>query len=127
MNPLTLEWVEKADADFATAQRELRVRKAPNYDGVCYHAQQCAEKYMKARLHDASMPFAKTHNLTELLNSLIKIEPLWEPLRRDLKRLSEYAIVIRYPGETADKEAAKRSVYVCSEVRRLVRASLQLD
>jgi HEPN domain-containing protein len=43
MNPLTLEWIEKAEGDFATAQREQRARKMPNYDAVCFHAQQCAE------------------------------------------------------------------------------------
>ena len=31
MNPLTLEWIEKAEGDFATAQRELRARKIQNY------------------------------------------------------------------------------------------------
>ena len=44
MKPLTGEWVEKAEGDFATASREIRVRKAPNFDAVCFHAQQCAEK-----------------------------------------------------------------------------------
>lgn len=37
MNPLTLEWIEKAEGDFATAQREQRARKMPNYDAVCFH------------------------------------------------------------------------------------------
>jgi HEPN domain-containing protein len=44
MNPLTLEWIEKAEGDFATATREFAVTEKPNYDAVCYHAQQCAEK-----------------------------------------------------------------------------------
>jgi HEPN domain-containing protein len=63
MNPLTLEWIEKAEGDFATAQRELRARKLPNYDAVCFHAQQCAEKYLKAMLQEAGIVFGKTHNL----------------------------------------------------------------
>jgi HEPN domain-containing protein len=50
MNPLTLEWLDKADADLATAQRELRVRKNQNYDAVCFHAQQGVEKYLKGVL-----------------------------------------------------------------------------
>jgi HEPN domain-containing protein len=47
MNPLTNEWIEKADRDFETASREIRVRKKPNKDAVCFHSQQCAEKYLK--------------------------------------------------------------------------------
>ena len=47
MNALTTEWVEKAEGDFATAGRKLRARRYPNYDAVCFHAQQVAEKYLK--------------------------------------------------------------------------------
>lgn len=50
MNPLTVEWVNKAEGDFTTALRELRARKSPNYDAACFHAQQCVEKYLKARV-----------------------------------------------------------------------------
>jgi HEPN domain-containing protein len=50
MKPITSEWVIKAEGDFATAERELRATDNLNYDAVCFHAQQCAEKYLKARL-----------------------------------------------------------------------------
>ena len=40
MKPLTCEWVVKAEGDLATASRELRARKAPNYDAACFHSQQ---------------------------------------------------------------------------------------
>ncbi|MFQ5675587.1 MAG: HEPN domain-containing protein [bacterium] len=36
--------------DWHTAKRELHVRNNPNYDAACFHAQQCAEKYLKAYL-----------------------------------------------------------------------------
>ena len=44
MNELTTEWVAKAEGDYATAERELRARRRPNYDAVCFHAQQTVEK-----------------------------------------------------------------------------------
>jgi hypothetical protein len=34
------EWVAKAEGDYATAGRELRARRHPNYDAACFHAQQ---------------------------------------------------------------------------------------
>lgn len=52
MKPTTAEWATKAEGDFATAGRELRARKTPNYDAVCFHGQQCAEKYLKAVLQE---------------------------------------------------------------------------
>ena len=44
------EWVDKAEGDFTTASREWRARKCRNHDAVCFHAQQCIEKYLKALL-----------------------------------------------------------------------------
>jgi HEPN domain-containing protein len=46
MNPLTLEWIDKAEGDWITASREYRARRQPNYDAACFHAQQTAEKYL---------------------------------------------------------------------------------
>ncbi len=48
MNALMTEWIAKAEGDYATAGRELRARRHPNYDAACFHAQQTAEKYLKA-------------------------------------------------------------------------------
>ena len=44
MKPAAAEWAGKAEGDFASAGRECRARKNPNYGGLCFHAQQCAEK-----------------------------------------------------------------------------------
>ena len=43
MNPLTLEWVAKAEGDRATAERELTATTDLNLDAVCFHCQQCVE------------------------------------------------------------------------------------
>lgn len=48
MKPLVAEWVSKADGDYAIVERESRARKNPSYDGICFHAQQCTEKYLFA-------------------------------------------------------------------------------
>jgi HEPN domain-containing protein len=71
MKPLVQEWIDKAEGDFATAGRDLRARKAPNYDSVCFHSQQCVEKYLKAYLQDAGIAFAKTHDLVVLLDLIV--------------------------------------------------------
>ena len=57
MNASGLEWLDKAEADFVSAGREYRARKQPNYDAACFFAQQCLEKYLKARLTDAATRF----------------------------------------------------------------------
>jgi HEPN domain-containing protein len=126
-NPLTLEWIDKAEGDFATARRELRVRVTPNYDAVCFHAQQSAEKYMKALLQDAKIPFGRTHNLVALLDLLVPRLPGWDQLRTELQTLSTYAVIVRYPGDRANRAMARQSFGLCSVVRARARADLDLD
>ena len=68
MPSISKEWILKAEGDFATAMREYRARKSPNYDAACFHAQQCIEKYMKASLIVDRTPFGKIHDLEVLLD-----------------------------------------------------------
>jgi HEPN domain-containing protein len=126
MKPLTSEWIEKAEGDFATASREIRVRKSPNFDAVCFHAQQCAEKYLKALLQEADLPFGKTHHLIALLDLLVSVIPSWELKRTQLQYLNAYSVSIRYPGETADKAVAKEALSLAATVREQARKTLRL-
>ncbi len=126
MNPITLEWVNKAEGDFATAGRELGVSNNPNHDAVCFHAQQCAEKYLKARLQESGIPFGKTHHLSVLLDLILAVEPTWETLRTDLQTLSAFAVAYRYPGDSADGIDAREAMSKCQSFRQIVRLSLGL-
>ena len=121
------EWVNKAEGDFASVLRETRARKTPNYDGACFHAQQCAEKYIKARLCDANMDFAKIHDLVALLEQVLPVEPMWEVHRKDFAYLCAFAITFRYPGESADKKTAKDALQRCRRFRQAARKSLGLQ
>ncbi len=126
MNPLTVEWVKKAEADWNTAQRELATIETPNYDAVCFHAHSCAEKYLKARLVEAKIDFPKTHDLALLLELLRPVEPDWQRLSSELNSLSDCAVEIRYPGYSADCQEARQAVAIAGEVRQIVRKTFQL-
>src|SRR5574339_749024 len=104
MNPATTEWVSKAEGDFLTAGRELRARKSPNYDAVCFHAQQCAEKYLKAVLQENERNIPKIHNLIELMLLCEEIDSSFEMLRADLVIMERFSVLTRYPGESAEME-----------------------
>ncbi len=126
MNPITNEWVNKAEGDFATARRELEVPDNPNYDAVCFHAQQCIEKYLKARLQESGVPFGKTHDLSTLLDLILPTETTWDTLRADLQALTVFAVTYRYPGDSADETDAREAVERCEKVRGIMRSSLGL-
>ena len=109
MTPEVSEWVAKADGDYRSSLREFRARKDPNYDSACFHAQQCAEKYLKARLLAARIAFPRIHDLAVLLDLLAPVHPDWAALEVDAHRLTEYAVFFRYPGRTADKARAREA------------------
>ena len=127
MKPITAEWVAKAEGDFAMMERECRARKNPNYDGICFHAQQCAEEYLKARLCEADIPFSKIHDLVALLERVFVAEPAWETFREDLAYLSDFAVAFRCPGESTDKESALDAQSRCRLFRNVARNALGLE
>jgi HEPN domain-containing protein len=127
MNPLTLEWVQKAEGDWTTAQREYHARNAPNYDAGAFHAQQCVEKYLKARLQEAGKPIRRTHDLFKALEELPPVPLQLGLLRKGLIDLTRFAVEVRYPGSaSATKADLKELLAVTKAVRDYVRRELGL-
>lgn len=126
MKPSTREWVEKAESDYQLALALSRRRKIVFYDQQCFHSQQSAEKYLKARLEEAHILPPKTHDLKKLLTMLIPLEPLWSALSKACASLSDYAVEMRYPGDTATAKQAREAVKDAKAIREEVRASLGL-
>jgi HEPN domain-containing protein len=126
MKPITAEWIAKAEADWATMLRESRVQDNPNWDDVCFHAQQCAEKYLKARLCEAGIGFGKVHDLVYLLDAVVVVEPQWKGSQQYLAYLSDFAVTCRYPGDSADRDMAFQAIEYCGVFRRIARESFGL-
>ena len=126
MKLITREWINKAEGDWAAASILFRTRQKTNYDAVCFHAQQCAEKYLKARLEDAGVTSGKTHDLVKLLSLILPIESSWTILREHLIVLTDFAVDYRYPGSSATKADAKDAIQRCTNVRLVIRRSFGL-
>lgn len=103
------------------------MRKDPSYNAVCFHCQQSAEKYLKARLEEAGLAFARTHDLLVLHQLVLQVEPAWQGLQPYLIFLNPYAVGYRYPGLTATKTDAKAALKNCRAVRRVIRPALGLQ
>ena len=125
MKPATQEWIEKAEGDYRTALRERRVRRRPNHDAVCFHAQQCIEKYLKALLTEHETPFPKIHDLVKLGEMCFQIIPELKSMEADLDLLSRYAVAFRYPGAIATQEEARAAISAMEKVRKLISTSLR--
>jgi HEPN domain-containing protein len=119
------EWLAKADNDLLNAAHTLILGAACPTDTVCFHAQQCVEKYIKALLIFLTSPFPKTHDIRVLWALLpAKLRPKLD--RKEQGRLTEYATVMRYPGPGSDVTLpeARKSVAIARRVRKEVRKNL---
>ena len=125
MNPLTQEWIEKAENDYAAVQQLLQASD-PLHDIICFHAQQSIEKYLKAWLQEADIPVSRTHNLEDLLALIVPTLPAWSHWQPDFKIITEYAVESRYPGPARTAENTQHAMHICEEVRQAVRTQLKL-
>src|SRR6266404_9773671 len=125
MKKRTMEWITKAEGDWSMAQRE-RHAADPVWDGICFHAQQCAEKYLKALLEEQIIVFHKTHDLVELIDLSGGQLPELDLLRTKLAHLSMFGIATRYPGVQATQQAADDALQTAETVRMVVRPKLGL-
>lgn len=117
--------VEKAEEDIANAEYTLTLREGCPLGTVCFHAQQCAEKYIKALLTLHSVPFPKTHDLPELLLQTPKEVGLGlQPA--DVVVINRYSVEARYPGdwEPITRVDAEEAVALARKVREAVRSHL---
>ncbi len=126
MRPTTREWVKKAENDFKVASQILRRRKDIVPDAACFFAQQCVEKCLKARLVEAGLPFPRTHDLVQLLNACLAVEPAWSPYSKVADQMTDYAVDYRYPGNSATLREARIALKHCRTLRTLARRRLRL-
>jgi HEPN domain-containing protein len=123
---MTREWVAKAESDYDGACEALRSRKKSRCDRICFFSQQCAEKYLKARLTEAGVGFPRTHELSILLKLCLPLEPLWAGFDRPLAAMTQFAVLIRYPGTWATLKESQSGMATCRRFRSAARQSLGL-
>ena len=126
MNPLTLEWIQRAEADYVAVQQLLLPADLLLRNIICFHAQQCVEKYLKAWLQEANIPVPRAHNLEELLDLIVPKLPAWSDWQPDFKIITKYAVEPRYPSTPVTVENTQHAGSICEEVRQAIRARLKL-
>lgn len=115
-----LGWAERGEEDYLLARSALR-RKKRLVCGACFHAQQCAEKYLKALLISKYVTFPKTHDLL-VLNDLCENQGVFLGMAaKQLHTLSDYAVQVRYPGDEPTPDEAREAIGIAKAVRRFAR------
>jgi len=119
------QWLARANEDFELAGH-LVSENSPYLNAICFHAQQAAEKYLKAFLVYKQVEFPKTHDLVKILDLIATVNrPLAESLH-DVKGLSNYGVDIRYPGDLPEisNEDARQALKLAEKARDAITSAL---
>ena len=124
-------WLAKAEEDLAAVEVLLASPRAP-WGPVTFHAQQAAEKYLKALLILSGKRPDRTHDLTEVLEACRAAGFGLPGLDDDCMTLTSFAVEVRYPDDVKLKPrptpleghaavaASRRIVDVCKRLLPVV-------
>jgi len=112
------DWLARAIGDLALAR--IPLPEEGYYEDLCFHAQQAAEKAIKAVYKKRDMTFRYTHDLGELLADLMNNGVNIPPEVEAAQILTAYAWEARYPGlsEPVTLEEYQEAVQQADDVVR---------
>jgi len=91
-------WLSRAANDLRGARIDLEA-DPPLIEDALFHCQQAAEKSLKAYLTSHDKPFRKTHDLDELGNACLSVDPTLQDALLPAIPLTIFAWEFRYPGD----------------------------
>jgi len=117
-------WMSYADEDLDLANYAMKMSGSRSYRLIAFHAQQSAEKYLKAYLvyHDIDFPY--THDIRKLLK--LCGNTIWIEKIKNAEDLTPFAVTTRYPmlEEKVTENEAADAVNMASMVRKIIRKAL---
>ena len=114
------QWLKTAESDLAAAKLLLSAGGSFYYI-VGFHAQQAAEKYLKAYLTHHQIEFPETHDLKEILALVATKDSRLADSMEEAIILTDYAVEPRYPGDFPDPtmDQAKEALRLAGKLERL--------
>jgi HEPN domain-containing protein len=115
-------WFKKAENDLINAENTIKMENPP-CDTICFHAQQCAEKYIKGFLTFNEIYFPKIHSIEDLVELCKQIVPEVESELDNVEILSSYGVEVRYPDEIyydIPKEDAQEAIDLAKKVKTVI-------
>lgn len=128
MNEDTVKkWIAKAESDFKIGKSEISTTN-PATDAICFHMQQCVEKFLKAFLVFNGKEIRKTHDIAELIETCSEIDAVFKKLfETRAEKLTDYTVEIRYIEEFyfPTLQEAKEAIEICEMVKEFVTVKLK--
>lgn len=121
------EWLLSAYTDLGVAKHLRETYYPKPLEVICFHAQQAAEKSLKALIISKALPggLPKVHDLSFLLNQLKNTVLIDEKYFDYADSLTPYAVSAKYPNELFLKdEHAEKAIKYAEEIYLWVKDSL---
>lgn len=121
-------WLRKAESDRLNIHNNLAAERVP-WDTVCFHAQQVAEKMLKALLVQQGQLPLRTHDLVALLSSCTALQPELADLEADCRDLTYYAVAVRYPDDLYEPDEAegRRMVALSERIYQRLHEAIEVE
>jgi len=122
------QWLRKGTDDLKVARHLLNAKPDLSY-GAAFHAQQAAEKLLKAVLVWHQVEFAKTHDIGRILDLVRTTDPKLADRVRESAALTPYGVDVRYPGDQPEptREEAREAVAMAERVEQAVLQHLPVE
>jgi len=116
------QWVVSAEEDYRNAEYGLTLGENCPVGMVCFHGQQCVEKYLKALLACRSLPIPEDRDLSVLYHLVLssggpELSEEW------LATLSRYAAEPAYP-DVISRQEAEYAFHIALAIRLMLRGTL---
>ncbi len=114
-------WLNKAEQDIKAGEALLDLQPQLLYP-ACFHAQQAAEKYLKALLTWHQVEFPKTHAIELLLKLLEEVDPKTANALKEAENLTPYGVELRYPGDQPEPDLTEslQAISISRKVQEIV-------
>jgi HEPN domain-containing protein len=119
-------WIRRAENDLKAGKDELATEE-PATDTICFHMQQCCEKYLKAFPIFHGEEYPRTHDIAQLIERCAQFDAGFRILISwRVQDLTDYAVGVRYDRVVFPSlEETKNAVALAEKVRKIVRDKLQ--
>jgi len=120
------QWLDKARKDVATAEILLR-EEFEDYENAGFHAQQGAEKFIKAFLVRHQIQFPKSHDIAVLRQLVARVDSEIAEKLATADALTPYGVEFRYPGDlpSVARDEGETALRLAQETRALIMESLR--
>ena len=126
LDELIGEWLTRAEHDLRVAEFLLTMPEPPP-ESIGFHAQQCAEKALKAYLTLRRVRFERRHDLNYLIDLCTPLDSAFDQLRSEADELTPYAVEYRYPDALPllSLDAARSTVETANRIYAFVLAHMK--